>query len=507
LENTLLARQARGLDELDFESLMREEAARRGQREQEVSKQDDELSETEGSDRGILSESPEKILAGHLGSEALIFDAETKDQSANQEKSVQGILEGTENLEKDGQATFQEKSIDAIKVFPETAGRMTIVCSSIALKKANVDPEGDAESVYVTDGQKDLPLTDELPREMIATLREQIQEDTLFIGEHFLGSMQMFKMQEDLRSVLSDQEIESIFSSCCEDEIKQARERIEENQELERLIRQHWEMEAVGLAEVKPRTAANSEPTPEQWTPAQKAVDDRMKVVYLPEEKKFQMTIPWKAGDKPNFRCNRIQVKRRQEDTLNKLPPERLEKVRAIFQNYLEKDYVRKLKPHEIFDEETRYLPFFCVCDETKDTTPVRVVWDCRAIYHGRSLNSEIEDTPNRLQDLFRVLLRLRRYQYTITSDVSEMFLRVRLDPKDRPYHRFVFDGDDYIWNSILFGNVSSPNGSQKVLSSVCDLFGKDYPEAEETLRHSLYMDDASDSGQRKRRLLPQLSN
>ena len=493
-ENTLLARQARGLDELDFESLMREEAARRGQREQEeVSKQDDELSETEGSDRGILSESPEKILAGHLGSEALIFDAETKDQSTAQEKSVQGILEGTENLEKDGQATFQEKIIDAIKVFPKSAGRMTIVSSSIALQ-ANVDPEGDAESVYVTDGQKDLPLTDELPREMIATLREQIQEDTLFIGEHFLGSMQMFKMQEDLRSVLSDQEIESIFSSCCEDEIKQARERIEENQELERLIRQHWEMEAVGLAEVKPRTAANSEPTPEQWTPAQKAVDDRMKVVYLPEEKKFQMTIPWKAGDKPNFRCNRIQVKRRQEDTLNKLPPERLEKVRAIFQNYLEKDYVRKLEPHEIFDEETRYLPFFCVCDETKDTTPVRVVWDCRAIYHGRSLNSEIEDTPNRLQDLFRVLLRLRRYQYTITSDVSEMFLRVRLDPKDRPYHRFVFDGDDYIWNSILFGNVSSPNGSQKVLSSVCDLFGKDYPEAEETLRHSLYMDDASDS-------------
>ena len=155
-ENTLLARQARGLDELDFESLMREEAARRGQQEQEeVSKQDDELSETEGSDRGILSESPEMILAGHLGSEALIFDAETKDQSADQEKSVQGILEGTENLEKDGQATFQEKSIDAIKVFPKSAGRMTIVSSSIALQ-ANVDPEGDAESVYVTDGQKDL---------------------------------------------------------------------------------------------------------------------------------------------------------------------------------------------------------------------------------------------------------------------------------------------------------------------------------------------------------------
>ena len=45
--------------------------------------------------------------------------------------------------------------------------------------------------------------------------------------------------------------------------------RIKENLELERLIKLQWEMEAVGLAERKPRTASNSEPTPEQWTPVQ----------------------------------------------------------------------------------------------------------------------------------------------------------------------------------------------------------------------------------------------
>ena len=366
-------------------------------------------------------------------------------------------------------------------------------------------------------GHQELPLREEFLPELIYSLREQIQEDFEALelqaatrvvphvdaADVVCATSEVPAYAVNIRSAVRSQDTCVASAAINEEpEIAIIERRIEENLELERLIKLQWEMEAVGLAERKPRTASNSEPTPEQWTPVQKAIDDRMKVVYLPEEKKFQMTIPWKNGEKPNFRCNRAAVKRRQEDTLNKLPPERLEKVRAIFQNYLEKDYIRKLETHEVFDEDTRYLPFFCVCDETKDTTPVRVVWDCRAIYHGKSLNSEIEDTPNRLQDLFRVLLRLRRYQFTITSDVSEMFLRVRLDPKDRPYHRFVFDGNDYIWNSILFGNVSSPNGSQKVLSSVCDLFGKDYPEAEETLRHSLYMDDASDSRPTEERVL-----
>jgi hypothetical protein len=253
-------------------------------------------------------------------------------------------------------------------------------------------------------------------------------------------------------------------------------------------------MEALGLEEKTPRTTGNKEQTPVQWTPAQKAIDDRMKVIYLPDRKKFQMTVPWKDGDTPNFQNNRAAVKRRQDGQTCKLLPERLEKVSKIFEGYLEKDYVRKLLKHEIFDPDSRYLPFFCVCDELKETTPVRIVWDCKASYHGKSLNSEIEDTPNRLQDLFKVLLRLRKFQFTITSDVSEMFLRILLDPKDRRWHRFVYNGDDYIWNSILFGNVASPNGSQKVIATACDMFGKDYPEAVETLRNSFYMDDASDS-------------
>ena len=79
-------------------------------------------------------------------------------------------------------------------------------------------------------------------------------------------------------------------------------------------------------------------------------------------------------------------------------------------------------------------------------------------------------------------------------SDISEMFLRIKLDPEDRKYHRFYFDNQDWEWISILFGNNSSPNGSQKVISTNCDVNGAGLPEAVESVKESCYMDDVVDS-------------
>jgi hypothetical protein len=52
----------------------------------------------------------------------------------------------------------------------------------------------------------------------------------------------------------------------------------------------------------------------------------------------------------------------------------------------------------------------------------------------------------------------------------------------------------DYEWTSILFGNRSSPDGSQLAIQRNCKMFGENLPEAVETVRKSLYMDDGADS-------------
>lgn len=222
--------------------------------------------------------------------------------------------------------------------------------------------------------------------------------------------------------------------------------------------------------------------------------------MYLPDLKQFQMSIPWKDV-RPDFRSNRAAVKARQDKVCEKLGP-RLDKAREIFAGYLEKGYIRKLDPHKIYERYCFYLPFFCVYREDSPSTPIRIVWDCAAKFSGKSLNSEVESTPNRLQDLFKILLRMRKFQFVVTSDISEMFLKVRMDPKDRRFHRFVFDGNDYEWEVILFGNQSSPNGSQKVIQTICEMHGEGLNEAVETVQNSCYMDDAADSRETEQQAL-----
>ena len=69
---------------------------------------------------------------------------------------------------------------------------------------------------------------------------------------------------------------------------------------------------------------------------------------------------------------------------------------------------------------------------------------------------------PCLLKDLTQVLLRFRRYEHALIADVAKMFLMIVLDPKDRPYHRFLWERDGrpiiYQSNSHMFGNTGSPS-------------------------------------------------
>jgi hypothetical protein len=60
-------------------------------------------------------------------------------------------------------------------------------------------------------------------------------------------------------------------------------------------------------------------------------------------------------------------------------------------------------------------------------------VFDAKATGRiGSSLNGAEKKGPNRLNDLFAILLRFRRFQYAFTADISEMCLRIRLTEADK---------------------------------------------------------------------------
>ena len=273
------------------------------------------------------------------------------------------------------------------------------------------------------------------------------------------------------------------------------------NIDLVRMVEQLWEIEHLNLREQAPKFSNIIKSKPfENWTEGQKILDEKLKVVYLPDKKQFQVSMPWKEG-RPTLKSNRRRVELRQQRCEHDLVKSgtSLKEIQEIFDGYIKKGYVRKLSTEEMSETDAFYLPWFAVIDRSRDSTQCRIVFDAAAKDRtGRSLNSEILLTPNRLQDLFRILLRMRKYEWVVTSDISEMFLKCILDPEDRPYHRFTFNGEDYEWQVTLFGNIASPNGSQKVLAENCKLHGEDMAEATESILNSCYMDDVGDSREKQ---------
>ena len=239
---------------------------------------------------------------------------------------------------------------------------------------------------------------------------------------------------------------------------------------------------------------------PNLWTEAERVAEERMVIDFVAgvgsKPNYFQAKIPWKDCHEVNLCGNFHAVRKRQLKTLSDASLKKKDvtedEARRIFEDYLEKGYIERVPELEL--QKGWYLPFFFVVNRAKGSTPVRPVFDAKASFSGTSLNNQIMPTPNRLNDMISTLLNFRRFEFGIMADISEMFLRVRLHPDDKQYHRFFLFDEAYQWTRILFGNNSSPNISQKTLTTMCDLFGQEFPLAKECVQENFYMDDGIDS-------------
>lgn len=271
------------------------------------------------------------------------------------------------------------------------------------------------------------------------------------------------------------------------------------NTELAGVLNRQFEIENLGALEEDPPPAEDMKPGPKPpgaWTPEERLADALMTVRHVTTDLGafFEGSIPWRRGHQARLTGNFHAVRQRQERThtehsLNKkgVTPQEIE---DILRDYLRKGYIETVPEPE--QGQGWYLPFFEVVNRAK-STPVRLVFDAKAKYRGTSLNQQILDTPNRLSDLTIILTRMRRYKYLLAGDISEMFLQIRLNPDDKPFHRFTHRDQHYQWTRALFGNKASPNLSQKVLQALCDpRIGA--TQAVETISKSCYMDDCIDS-------------
>ena len=241
----------------------------------------------------------------------------------------------------------------------------------------------------------------------------------------------------------------------------------------------------------------------EEWSPQELAVDAKMTVVRNDEENFYSCSIPWKTVP-PKLRNNLPAVKARQEKTNSEASllqkGTSKEALDAIFLEQITKGYIEEITDlDDINREDCNYIPYFPVVRPDRSSTKVRIVFDAAAKNRDKqSLNSQIEKGPNRLQDLFGILLRFRQYDIAITADISEMFLQCRLNDEDRRYHRFWWNGKIWQWTRVLFGNLASPDISQKVLEFNAELFKEEYPVAAKAVKRNMYMDDVLKSVEKR---------
>ena len=90
----------------------------------------------------------------------------------------------------------------------------------------------------------------------------------------------------------------------------------------------------------------------------------------------------------------------------------------------LNKGYIEEgTDPEDIKRAVSQGICWFPVVHKNRDTTKVQVVFDAAsANREGKSVNSEVEKTLNRLNDLFKILLRFRQYEFALQADISELF-------------------------------------------------------------------------------------
>jgi hypothetical protein len=211
----------------------------------------------------------------------------------------------------------------------------------------------------------------------------------------------------------------------------------------------------------------------------------------------YQMDIPFKVNQ------GRVPDSRPAAERRLAALGRRLSRDSSLAEKYasgmtvmLEKGYAKPVNSSSSISGHVWYLPHQPVISEQKGGK-VRIVFDCAAKSERLSLNDQVLQGPDLMNNLLGVLLRFRCYPIAFTADVEAMYHQVRVSEKDRDMLRFLWwpDGDMskdpavYRMTSHLFGGLWSPSAANFALKRAAVDFAKDTSVAEAII-NNFYVDD-----------------
>ncbi|CAI2734059.1 unnamed protein product [Schistosoma spindalis] len=214
----------------------------------------------------------------------------------------------------------------------------------------------------------------------------------------------------------------------------------------------------------------------------------------------FVVPIPWKKN--PNMKVGNYEVansrlqslKRRllRDDSLH------IKYTKSIESNsvkgYAEKVPEIHLQPNY---HPRWYLPHHAVLNPKKPEK-LRMVLDCAAKFSGVSLNDMICQGPDTTAELVCILLSFRKEAVTISADVEEMFMQVKVPESDRGALRFLWwqEGDmsrepsEFQMTSHPFGATSSSICANFAMIKTAQTFSDSYDRyVVDAVKNNFYVD------------------
>ena len=220
---------------------------------------------------------------------------------------------------------------------------------------------------------------------------------------------------------------------------------------------------------------------------------------YLKEEGRYQVTLPktlgtHKLGESRGRALFRGQANERSLDKKKKL-----KEFNSVMEEYVFLGHAVAVSPPSSASPPSSYyyMPVHAVIKEASTSTKTRAVFDASALTStGISLNDLLAVGPTLQPTLINILLKFRTYKTAISGDISKMYREILLSPEDRPFHRYLWrrsstePWQDWEMQRVTFGVTSSPYLAIKTLIQTAKDHGQAYPQAQEHILSSFYVDD-----------------
>jgi len=169
----------------------------------------------------------------------------------------------------------------------------------------------------------------------------------------------------------------------------------------------------------------------------EKALKIMQSTAYLDEAKHWNIRLPWRNDppDLPNNKTlalSRLKYLRKKFDADAAFRDQYTEKMNT----YLSSGFAIKAPDDPKTHIPKWYLPHHAVFHPQKQK--IRVVFDCSAQYNQSSLNQELLQGPDLMNNLIGVILRFRQERIALAADIEGMFHQVRVHNCDQNALRFL---------------------------------------------------------------------